>query len=82
MNPLSLISRYTAMPRRRPAYRADRTHEEFVTNLSLPRLALVECLQLAWVTDPAPAESVNAPEATVRRLVAGKFGDPARIERL
>ena len=34
---LDRIGRYTLMPPRRPDYRGGRSHEEFVTNLPLPR---------------------------------------------
>jgi lipoate-protein ligase A len=80
--PVALISRYTAQPRRQPAYRADRPHEDFVRNLALSRPALVDCLRLAWVADSATAQTVDLPEEAVRRLVAEKFGDPAWIKRL
>ena len=48
--PLPLISRYLGTPRRLPDYRAGRSHEEFVTNLGLPRDRLLGALRSAWLS--------------------------------
>ena len=40
--PIKAIDRYTRMPPRRPAYREDRPHGEFVANLPLPRPRLLD----------------------------------------
>ena len=80
--PLGLVARYTAPPRRQPAYRAGRSHDNFLTNLGLPRDRLLAAIRSAWL-DPsrAPVE-VPLPDDRVRDLVASKFADPAWIERL
>ena len=47
--PLHLVPRYTALPRRQPPYRGQRTHEDFLTNLPLAREKLVEAVTGAWL---------------------------------
>ncbi len=42
--PLAEVSRYLAEPARRPDYRADRTHQDFLTNLDLDPARLVDAL--------------------------------------
>ena len=78
--PLGLIPRYLGTPARQPAYREGRPHGDFVTNLPLPRPALVEALRDAWLAPVVSAAEV--PEAMVRDLVAERFGDPGWVERL
>jgi len=81
-SPLDRIARSLEPPRRAPSYRQGRAHEEFVTNLDLPRAALAAALRCAWLPPVRPVVEAPVPEATVRGLVAAKFGDPAWIERL
>jgi lipoate-protein ligase A len=79
--PLDRISRYLAIPRRQPAYREGRPHEEFVANLGLPRAEVEAAIRASWLPQaraPAPA---GIPEDLVESLIAEKFGDPAWIER-
>ncbi|MFO0918562.1 MAG: hypothetical protein U0872_09640 [Planctomycetaceae bacterium] len=45
---LTRVSRYLRMPRRQPDYRAGRSHQEFVTNVTLPRQELVQRLAKLW----------------------------------
>ena len=45
---VSRVDRLLRMPLRRPAYRADRTHSEFLTNLPLSALDLKQRLAEAW----------------------------------
>ncbi len=77
--PLDRIARYTTLPGRQPAYRAERSHEDFLTNLDLPRAALVEAIRAAW---DAPSLPGRVPEDRVRQLVATRYADPAWNERL
>jgi lipoate---protein ligase len=45
---LALIDRLLPMPSKQPAYRANRPHRDFVTNLPLPSEAVKGALQEAW----------------------------------
>jgi lipoate-protein ligase A len=79
--PIEPIVRYTRTPRRQPPYRAQRAHEDFLTNLDLPRPELLAAVRAAWPsadTDPP----VPIPEELVNKLVRERFGDPAWVERL
>ena len=80
--PLGQIDRYTLMPPRRPSYRADRPHADFVTNLPLPRDRLLAALLGAWLPHDRPAPLARIPEATLRELLGEKFHDIGWIERL
>ncbi|MHC5536941.1 lipoate--protein ligase family protein [Singulisphaera rosea] len=80
--PLDVIPRYTAQPLRQPEYRADRSHDDFLMNLGLPRTSLVAAVQRAWNVDQESTEPVDVPEDMVRDLVAAKFADPEWIGRL
>lgn len=55
--PLDLISRFLKMPSRKPEYRKDRSHQEFVTNISLPAASIKQTIQSAWDASE-PAESI------------------------
>src|SRR5262249_37001806 len=80
--PLAPIVRYTRLPRRQPAYRAGRPHEQFLTNLERPRADLIAAIRTAWpVTDRHPQDGI-IPEDLIGALVREKFGDPAWVERL
>lgn len=76
--PIRLVSRYLHLPDRQHAYRARRSHEEFLTNLDVPRPDLLAALRSAWPT----TGSAGVPERLVAQLVADKFADPAWTERL
>lgn len=80
--PLAAIARYTRNPRRQPGYRANRSHETFVTNVGLSRAKLVEAARAAFGLVSSPAVHHDAPAALVAALVAEKFADRAWIERL
>jgi lipoate-protein ligase A len=79
--PLDLIGRYTALPTRQPAYREGRPHDEFVTNLDLPRNRLVAAARSAWLPAHRPAPEAPLPFDLVDSLVATKFATPSWIER-
>jgi lipoate-protein ligase A len=80
--PLDRIARYLGPPRRQPAYREGRAHEDFVANLDLPRAALVAAIGAAWLPPDRPIVEAEVPQALVAHLVATKFGDPAWVDRL
>ena len=76
--PIDPINRYTRTPRRQPAYRADRSHQAFLTNIDLPRPALVDAIRSAWPVDDTP---VSVPHDLVDRLLQEKYADSAWVER-
>ena len=77
-----LIARYLGVPpNRQPDYRAGRAHEDFVANLPLPRLAILDAARAAWLPPGLDAEEAPVPEALIDELVATKFADPAWVER-
>lgn len=80
--PLELVTRYTHLPRRQPAYRAGRTHEDFLVNLDLPREQLVDAVRRAWLGDQRSPELIDVPRDLMEILVREKFSDRAWIERL
>lgn len=68
--PLDRISRYLKAPARQPAYRRERPHGEFVTNLPLGGAALRSLLAAAWNATEGP---YDLPIREVRRLVETKY---------
>jgi lipoate---protein ligase len=76
------IDRYTLMPPRRPVYRDDRPHADFVANLPLPRHCLVSALKAAWLPNDGPEASAVIPDEALRTLLDTKFTNPGWIERL
>lgn len=76
---LERIPRYTRLPARQPSYRDQRSHEDFLMNLDVPRDELVKAVRSAWNNPQGPAA---IPEATVRELVAARYADPAWVGRL
>jgi lipoate---protein ligase len=80
--PLGLIDQYTLMPPRRPSYREDRPHADFVTNLCLTRERVIEALKHAWLPEDVPVAPARVPEETLRTLIATKFSEVGWIERL
>ena len=69
--PLQWISRYLKMPPRRPDYREDRPHAEFVTNLPLDGPSLRQAVLDAWGADEPAGDW---PRERTARLVAQKYG--------
>src|SRR5262249_7616566 len=80
--PIARIVRYTRLPRRQPAYRAQRPHEAFLTNLPLPRTALLSAVRSAWLPPSAEPRQADVSDDLVNELVTTKFGDPAWVNRL
>jgi lipoate-protein ligase A len=75
---LAVVSRYLRLPVRQPAYRANRTHHDFLVNLPQSRMWLRDRLIAAW-----QAEAVQATWRTdlVTQLVAEKYARPEWNER-
>lgn len=53
---LTKLTRWLGKPKRVPAYREERAHEEFVINLSATRIALEAALTTAWNAEMTPAQ--------------------------
>ena len=68
--PLDRISEWLADPARRPAYRGDRGHRQFVTNLPATREALESALTAAW---KASESLVNWPRERTNELAASRY---------
>lgn len=69
--PLELIGRCLKRPSRQPKYRNDRSHREFLTNLSLERGAIRRALVAAWEAYEPYGEW---PQERTARLVVEKYG--------
>lgn len=80
--PIAPIVRYTRLPRRQPAYRNQRSHESFLTNIDMPRAELLAAVRFAWLPPDQPVQLVAVPEDLVDQIVKEKLGDPAWISRL
>jgi len=65
------ISRCLHMPPRAPDYRAERTHDEFLTNLAVDRDLLRTALRQAW---PCEGPADEWPRGRTERLVIEKYG--------
>ena len=71
---LSLIPRYLSPPERQPDYREGREHSAFVTNLPLPREAVVAAVRAAF---GAGEEFGDPPFGLMKELLAERYADPA-----
>ncbi|MEW4569059.1 lipoate--protein ligase family protein [Tautonia sp. JC769] len=82
--PAGLIARYLGVPpKRQPAYREGRSHDAFVTNLPLPRPAILRAVRDAWIApgELPEAESAAVPDALIADLMGSKYTDLAWIRR-
>jgi lipoate-protein ligase A len=68
--PLDRIETWLADPARRPAYRGERDHRQFVTNLPATRAALESALTAAWNATELPS---NWPHARTAELAATRY---------
>lgn len=68
---LDSMMRYLGTPPREPVYRVARTHQQFVTNLELPRDRLRQCLLEAW---PCAGSLQAWPGHRVAPLVEQRYG--------
>jgi lipoate-protein ligase A len=75
---LSLLTRYLREPVRRPEYRGQRLHVDFVQNLPCSREQLCARLGAVW---GAAEESPEYPVDEVARLVQTKYGNRVWNER-
>lgn len=67
---LTLIAECLKTPPRQPAYRSQRTHIEFVANVSLNQQQLIDAVDAAF---PTTGELTDVPVARVRELVEKRF---------
>ena len=79
--PLERIGRYLAIPARQPAYRAGRTHEDFLMNLDLPRTILHSSICSAW-SPSSLSPATDVPHNLLASLLSERFANRAWIERL
>ena len=75
---LTLLSRYLREPERRPLYRGERRHEEFVTNVSLDPSDIRERLARGW--DARPVEPSWSPPP-LGELIGEKYSRKEWNER-
>jgi len=79
--PIDRIERYVALPERQPAYRTGRSHQDFLSNLALPRRILLDAIRATW----SPGSALSPPPARalvlVADLVSEEFGNQSWIER-
>ncbi len=68
---LELIETYLKAPSRKPEYRQNRSHKDFVTNISLPPSPIKQVLQSAWHAEE-PAESI--PGRLMHSLIETHYG--------
>jgi len=67
---LALVGKFLRMPSLQPDYRANRSHDDFLTNLDLPAEKIKAALQNAWNANDA-MDSLPLPE--IHRLVTQKY---------
>jgi lipoate-protein ligase A len=72
------VGRCLPPPPKEPAYRAGRTHEEFLGNLPLTPEEIKARLRTAWGAAPTGPEWHPPP---LQALIAEKYGNPAWIAR-
>jgi lipoate---protein ligase len=80
--PLELIGRYLTVPSRQPAYRAGRTHAEFLMNLELPRTILHDLICSAWPLSSSLFPASDVPHDLVEAFLSERFSNRSWIERL
>jgi lipoate-protein ligase A len=79
--PIERIARYLTVPQRQPEYRQGRDHQDFLSNLGLPRKILVDAIRGEHPAGSCSARSPEVPPAVVASLLTEKFSNRAWIER-
>jgi lipoate-protein ligase A len=67
---ISVIGKFLPVPPKQPAYRQNRTHENFLTNVNLPPDNIKEALKQSW---SAAEEFKNIPVETIERLTRERY---------
>jgi lipoate-protein ligase A len=67
---ISVIGKFLPVPPKQPAYRQNRTHENFLTNVNLPPDNIKEALKQSW---SAAEEFKNIPFEAIERLVGERY---------
>lgn len=67
---IARVAELLPLPSRRPAYRNNKPHDQFLTNVNASREQIVRALKKAWNTDGRVA---HIPTSEVRRLVSEKY---------
>jgi lipoate-protein ligase A len=67
---ISVIGEFLPVPPKQPAYRQNRTHENFLTNVNLPPDNIREALKQSW---SAAEEFKNIPFEAIERLVGERY---------
>jgi lipoate-protein ligase A len=70
---ISQISACLIMPPRQPAYRQQRSHQQFLTNVPVTPAALRHALREVWA---CPHPLVSWPRSSIDRLVRERYGCP------
>ncbi len=75
---LACVAQYLAIPKRQPDYRKNRTHGDFIQNLSLPRQEIISRLSTAFGAELKPpalplkkAEALAADKYSNRHFIYG-----------
>ncbi len=71
---LGLVEDVLRLPSKQPSYRRNRSHKEFLTNLSLQTDKVKESMKLAW---DANESLEDVPEERIEQLVREKYGTDA-----
>lgn len=80
--PLDRISRYLALPGRQPAYRAGRSHDDFLMNLGLPRKIIFGSICAAWSPAFELSPTRDVPHQILENLLSERFANRSWIDRL
>lgn len=67
---ISVIGKFLPVPPKQPAYRQNRTHENFLTNVNLPPDNIKEALKQSW---SAAEEFKNIPVEAIERLARERY---------
>jgi lipoate-protein ligase A len=68
---LGMVERTLRMPSKRPEYRGNRAHRDFLLNLEISSTGVKDALRECWNAQPAMSE---LPEEQIRKLVGEKYG--------
>ncbi len=75
--PIERIDRYLTIPARQPAYRQGRAHRDFLSNLELPRQALVDVLRPADAPCAGPSAALDGPMSLLPSSAGREVREPS-----